>query len=383
MALHFDTEEYANRLQRLTSRMREEKLDALLLFAQESMYWLTGYDTFGYCFFQTLVVKASGDMVLLTRSADLRQARHTSNIEKIEIWVDRVNADPTLDLKNLLSDLDLLGCRIGIEYDTHGLTGRNARLLDNQLQSFGDLVDASTIVSRLRLIKSPAEIAYVERAAALSDDALDAALPLIAPGGDEAAILAALQNAVLAGGGDYAANEFVIGSGADALLCRSKSGRRRLDAQDQLSLQWAGVSARYHAPMMRTVVIGEPTNRHRELYSACRETIQAMEMVLRPGNTFGTVFETFARILDERGLARHRLNTSGYSVGARFAPSWMDPQMFVVGNPQEIEPNMSLFVHTIISDSESGTAMTLGQTYLTTTDTPRPLSRYGLDFLEI
>ena len=383
MALHFDTEEYANRLQRLTARMREEKLDAMLLFAQESMYWLTGYDTFGYCFFQTLVVKASGDMVLLTRSADLRQARHTSNIEKIEVWVDRVNADPTMDLKNLLSDLDLLGCRIGVEYDTHGLTGRNTRLLDNQLQSFGDLVDASTIVSRLRLIKSPAEIVYVERAAALSDDALDAALPLIVPGGDEAAILAALQNAVLAGGGDYAANEFVIGSGADALLCRSKSGRRRLDAQDQLSLQWAGVSSRYHAPMMRTAVIGEPSNRHRELYSACRETMQAMEMVLRPGNTFGTVFETFARILDERGLARHRLNTCGYSVGARFAPSWMDPQMFVVGNPQEIEPNMSLFVHTIISDSESGTAMTLGQTYLTTTDTPKPLSRYGLDFLEI
>ncbi len=383
MALHFDSEEYANRLQRLTSRMREEKLDAMLLFAQESMYWLTGYDTFGYCFFQTLVVKANGEMVLLTRSADLRQARRTSTIAKIEVWIDRVNADPSMDLKNLLSDLDLLGCRIGVEYDTHGLTGRNARLLDNQLQSFGQLIDASAIVSRLRLIKSPAEIAYVERAAVLSDEALDAALPLIKAGSDEAEILAALQNAVLAGGGDYAANEFVIGSGDDALLVRSKSGRRRLEEQDQLSLQWTGVSARYHAPMMRTAVIGKPTARHRELYSACRETIQAMEMVLRPGNTFGTVFETHARILDERGLARHRLNSCGYSVGARFAPSWMEHQMFHAGNPQEIEPNMSVFVHTILLDSDSGTAMTLGQTYLTTTDTPKPLSRYGLDFIEV
>jgi Xaa-Pro dipeptidase len=148
-------------------------------------------------------------------------------------------------------------------------------------------------------------------------------------------------------------------------------------------MQWAGVAARYHAPMMRTAIIGEPTSRHRELYSACRETIQAMEMVLRPGNTFGTVFETHARILDERGLARHRLNSCGYSVGARFAPSWMDQQMFHLGNPQEIEPNMSVFVHTIILDSDSGTAMMLGQTYLTTTDTPKPLSRYGLDFIEV
>ena len=381
MALHFETEEYANRLQRLTARMREDKIDAMLLFAQESMYWLTGYDTFGYCFFQTLVVKADGEMVLLTRSADLRQARHTSTIANIEVWVDRVNADPTMDLKNLLSDMDLLGCRLGVEYDTHGLTGKNARLLDNQLQSFGQIVDASLIVSRLRLVKSPAEIAHVEKAASLADDALAAALPLIGPGGDEAAILAAMQGAVFAGGGDYPANEFIIGSGADALLCRYKAGRRKLDSEDQLTLEWAGVSAHYHAAMMRTVVIGEPTNRHRELYSACRETIQAIEMVLRPGNTFGTVFDTHARIMEDHGLTRHRLNACGYSLGARFSPSWMEHQMFHAGNPQEIEPDMSLFVHMIIMDSDTGTAMTLGQTYLTTPDTPRALSRYGLDFI--
>ncbi|MBD9373279.1 aminopeptidase P family protein [Rhizobium sp. ARZ01] len=383
MALQFDSEEYTNRLQRLTAKMRDEKLDAMLLFAQESMYWLTGYDTFGYCFFQALVVKADGDMVLLTRSADLRQARQTSNIAKIEIWIDRANADPAMDLKNLLSDLDLLGCRLGVEYDTHGLTGRNARLLDNQLQSFGELVDASLLVSRLRLVKSPAELAYVEKAASLADDALDAALPLIGPGADEATILAAMQGAVLAGGGDYPANEFIIGSGIDALLCRYKSGRRKLDANDQLTLEWAGVSAHYHAAMMRTVIIGEPSNRHRELFSACRDTIQAIEMVLRPGNTFGTVFDTHAKIMDERGLARHRLNACGYSLGARFSPSWMEHQMFHVGNPQEIQPDMSLFVHMIIMDSDTNTAMTLGQTYLTTTDTPKALSRYGLDFISV
>ncbi|SIQ26366.1 Xaa-Pro dipeptidase [Rhizobium sp. RU20A] len=381
MALHFAEQEYAARLTRLTARMREEKLDAVLLFAQESMYWLTGYDTFGYCFFQTLVVKLDGSMVLLTRSADLRQARHTSNIERIQIWVDRVNADPTADLKNLLSDLDLLGCRIGVEFDTHGMTGLVARRLDHQLTSFGEVVDASALVGNLRLVKSEAEIAHVLRAGELADAALDAALPLIRPGASEAEILAAMQGAVLAGGGDYPANEFVIGSGTDALLCRYKSGRRKLDADDQLTLEWAGVSAHYHAPMMRTVIIGEPSNRHRELYSACREAMQAIEMVLRPGNTFGTVFDVHARIMDERGLAKHRLNACGYSVGARFSPSWMESQMFHVGNPHPIEPDMSLFVHMIIMDSETGTAMTLGQTYLTTAGEPRALSRYGLDFI--
>lgn len=383
MALHFDAAEFEARRARLTEKMAEEKLDAILLFAQESMYWLTGYDTFGYCFFQTLIVKADGTMTLLTRSADLRQARQTSNIEDIVIWVDRLNADPTLDLKNLLSEMDLLGCRIGVEYDTHGMTGRVARLLDHQLQSFGQIVDASGLVGQLRLIKSPAEILYAKRAGELADDALDAALKIIAPGADEADILAAMQSAIFAGGGDYPANEFIIGSGPDALLCRYKAGRRKLDAKDQLTLEWAGVSAHYHAAMMRTVVIGEPEFRQKELYNACAENIRAIEEVMRPGNTFGDVFDVHARIMDERGLTRHRLNACGYSLGARFSPSWMEQQMFYAGNTQEILPNMTLFVHMIIMDSDSGTAMTLGQTYLTTEGAPESLSRHSLDLIAV
>ncbi|OCW59113.1 M24 family metallopeptidase [Hoeflea olei] len=381
MALHFEREEYAARLDRLTESMRAEKLDAMLLFAQESMYWLTGYDTFGFCFFQCLVVKADGSMTLLTRSADLRQARQTSNIERIVVWTDRTNADPAVDLKNLLSDLDLLGERIGVEYDTHGLTGANCRKLDNQLQSFAELIDASYLVSHLRLIKSPAEIAHVRRAAALADAALDAGLPLIRSGGNEADILAAMQGAVFSGGGDYPANEFIIGSGEDALLCRYKAGRRQLTENDQLTLEWAGSFAHYHAAMMRTIIIGEPTPRHVELYEACREALDTIAGILRPGTTFGEVFDAHAQVMDARGLTRHRLNACGYSLGARFTPSWMEHQMFLAGNPIVIAPDMTLFVHMIIMDSETGTAMTLGQTYLTTEDAPESLSAKSLDLI--
>lgn len=381
MALHFELEEYNWRMRRLRDAMQDEGLDAMLLFAQESMYWLTGYDTFGFCFFQSLVVKSDGTMHLLTRSADLRQARHTSIIEDISLWTDRVNADPTLDLKNLLSDMDLLGCRIGIEYDTQGLTGANGRKLDQQLQSFGDLVDASHVISSLRLVKSPAEIHYIKTAAELGDAALDAALPLIRPGGSEADILAAMQGAVFSGGGDYPGNEFIIGSGSDALLCRYKSGRRTLEEQDQLTLEWAGVFAHYHSAMMRTIIVGKASERHLELYDVCREALTEIEEVLRPGNSFGDVFATHARVLEDRGLTRHRLNACGYSLGARFTPSWIEREMFFSGNEQLIKADMSLFAHMIIMDSETETAMTLGQTYLTTEDAPNALSTHNLDLI--
>lgn len=381
MALHFERTEFDARRDRLIIEMADRKLDAMLLFAQESMYWLTGYDTFGYCFFQCLVVKVDGSMVLLTRSADLRQARQTSTIDTINLWTDRDGANPALDLRNLLNDLDLLGCQIGVEYDTHGLTAFNGRRLDEQLQTFGRIVDASAIIPRLRLFKSPAEIAKSTRAAELADDALDAALPLIGQGADEGKILAAMQGAIFEGGGDYPANEFIIGSGADALLCRYKAGRRKLNKNDQLTLEWAGAYHHYHAAMMRTVVLGKVSKRQQELFEASRDALVAVEEAMIPGKTFGDVFDAHSKVMEAHGLTRHRLNACGYSLGARFSPSWMDMPMFYAGNPEPIAPDMTLFAHMIIMDSDTETAMTLGRTYLTTDGPARSLSRHDLDLI--
>ncbi|APH73113.1 M24 family metallopeptidase [Aquibium oceanicum] len=381
MALHFERSEFDARRDRLVIEMADRKLDAMLLFAQESMYWLTGYDTFGYCFFQCLVMKADGSMVLLTRSADLRQARHTSTIDTINLWTDRQGANPTVDLRNLLNEMDLLGCQIGVEYDTHGLTAFNGRRLDEQLQTFGKIIDASGIIPRLRLFKSPAEIAKTTRAAALADDALDAALPLIKQGGDEGKILAAMQGAIFEGGGDYPANEFIVGSGPDALLCRYKAGRRKLNKNDQLTLEWAGAFHHYHSAMMQTIVMGKVSKRHQELYEAARDALMAVETAMVPGKTFGDVFDAHSRVMESHGLTRHRLNACGYSLGARFSPSWMDTPMFYAGNAEPIAPDMTLFAHMIIMDSDTETAMTLGRTYLTTDAEAKRLSRHDLDLI--
>jgi len=381
MAIHFTHEEFDVRLKRLTAEMAERKLDCMLLFAQESMFWLTGYDTFGYCFFQSLVVKADGEMVLLTRAPDLRQARHTSILDNVVIWTDRAGADPTLDLHNLLSDMDLVGTRIGVEYDTQGLTGKYARDIDERFKSFANLEDVSELVNGLRLVKSEAELEYVRKAGELSDHALDAAIKTTKSGADEGDILAAMHSAIFSRGGDYAGNEFIIGSGRDALLCRYKSGRRKLDKSDQLTLEWSGAWAHYHAAMMRTIVVGKPSTKHVEMHEAASDALNAVTGAMQVGNTFGDMFEAHATTLDEAGLSRHRLNACGYSLGAVYTPCWMDKPMIYSGNPVVIEPNMVLFAHMIIVDSDSETAMTIGQSYITSDKGPQNLSKHNIDLI--
>src|SRR5690242_20585698 len=203
MAIHFERSEFTTRIERTLAAMVAQELDGMLLFVQESMYWLTGYDSFGYCFFQCLVLRNDGRSALLTRAPDLRQARHTSLIEDVRIWVDRGDAHPAAQLRELLVELGLGNRRLGIEYDTHGLTAANGRGVDMALDGFAILSDASDLVPRLRSVKSQAEIACARKAAALADGALTAGADVIRAGADEADILAAMQGAVLAGGGDY------------------------------------------------------------------------------------------------------------------------------------------------------------------------------------
>jgi Xaa-Pro dipeptidase len=381
MALHFTASELAERRRNSIQAMQKRGLDGLLIFRQESMYYLTGYDTFGYVFFQCLYLGADGRLMLLTRAPDLRQAQHTSDIEDIRVWIDAPNADPASELREYLRRFGLSGKTLGVEWESYGLTARSGMRLQAAFDGFADLVDASDLVTRQRLIKSPAELVYVREAAKLADLALDEAHRLAAPRVDEAEILAAMQSIIIRHGGDDPANEFIIGSGDDALLCRYKTGRRKLSAQDQLTLEFAGVYRHYHSALMRTIPIGTPPARQIDMHKVAVDALEACKAALRPGNTVGAVFDAHAKVLDQAGYQAHRMNATGYSLGATYAPNWMDWPMFYHGNPEILQPGMVYFIHLIIFDSERGLAMTSGQTCLVTEGTCEVLSHRSTDLV--
>ena len=136
MSIHFSKEEFANRKSKIVNELKKQGLDALLMFRQESMYWLTGYDTFGFVFFQCLILTNKGDLILLTRAPDLRQAQNTSIINDIRIWVDKDKSNPADELKNILSELGLNNSNLGVEYEAYGLTGRNTLKLNKSSETF-------------------------------------------------------------------------------------------------------------------------------------------------------------------------------------------------------------------------------------------------------
>jgi Xaa-Pro dipeptidase len=374
MALHFTRDEFAARRRRVCAEMAKAGFDGLLLFRQESMYWLTGYDTSGYSMFQGLYMRADGALALLTRSADLRQAHLTSVIEDIRIWTDRDGANPAAELRDLVAEYGGRGKRLGVEYHAYGLTAQRGRVVDAAFAGFCELVDASDLVRLLRLVKSPAELAYLREAGRLVDEACAVSRRLTVPGAALGAVYGEMINTIMRGGGDPSASRWPMGCGEEALLVRYHTGHGAVAARDQAQFEIAAAYRHYHAALMYVILTGEPDPRHRDMFTACTEALDACEAALRPGNTVGQVFAAHAEVLTKAGYAGHFLNACGYTMGATYPPTWMDWPMLYAGEPQVLAPNMVFFLHMILLNSDTGLGMSLGETAIVTASGCEPIS---------
>src|SRR5262245_40924920 len=377
MALHFQRSEFDARVASACAALERERLDAILLFAQESLYYLTGFDTSGFVFFQcALLTAGSGDIVLLTRRPDLEQARRTSTISDVRLWYDAEGADPSKELKAILEQKKLARARIGIELSTFGLTADKYELVRKRLNGWCELIDASHLIRTLRMVKSPAEIAYVRRAAELADQSLEAMLAATRPGAFEGEIAAAGAAAILAGGGDPPPSGPVLGSGDRALLVRSASGFRHLDPIDQLTLEFAASYRHYCACLMRTLAVGKANDTQREMFKVTREALAAMTEAAQPGRPLGEIDDAHRRVYDQAGYGHARMSACGYSLGALYRPTWMDvPPMLYSGNPLPAAPGMVLFLHAILVDAAKNLAMSLGHTITINSSGAEVLSR--------
>jgi Xaa-Pro dipeptidase len=374
--LTFDRSELEARQARLRSTLKERGIDAMLIFSQESLFWLTGYDTGGFVFFQCALVTADDrPIVLLTRRPDLLQAKVTSTIEDIRIWWDSDTANPAADLREILQEHGLKGSRLAIELNTHGLTGWN---LWRCQQTFGEwchLEDDEHLIRKLRLVKSPFELDIMREAGRICDRSLDRVIEAARPGVLDSELKAAYLNSILADGADMPPNAPIFNSGERAVFGRGVADPRRLEQNDQILVEYPVPRHHYCVKTEWLIVLGELKDEQRRMYDVARETLHRMTEIARPGTTLGEIFDCYADNLDKAGYAASRYGATGYSVGISYAPTSMDvPPMIYSGNTTVCEPGMTLFYHVMNGVQDSGLAMGVGHTFVVTDGAPEILT---------
>ena len=366
MALTFDRAEFEERLARCQASLSERGFDGLLLFRQESMYYLTGYDTSGYLYFQTLLIDRDGAMTLLTRSADVASARMTSSISDIRVRQEGTGAQAAREVRELLASRGLGGRRVGIEFDAVGVTVSQGRELAAAVDGFCDLIDASDLVADLRQVKSDAEIDIVRTSARLTQTALTRANELSVPGRRVASIRAAVLAEAIEGGGDPPGVRWPMAAGEEAQLARyfTASGDRTVAASDQVTHEIGVPYRHYYTVAMNTVVVGRVDPRHEAMFAAGREALDAARARACAGQTFGAIHAAYARTLRRLRFGDLVLNSCGYPLGATYPPTWVEQPIIAADSSFVLRNRMVVFIYVVLQDAERGLAMSLGETVL-------------------
>jgi ectoine hydrolase len=324
-----DAAEYADRLRRVRDKMRERSLAALVVSDPANLFYLTGYDAWSFYTPQCLVIPAETEPHLFARAQDAAGATFTCNLPAEQIHgypeelVHRPDVHPFDWIAGAARDLVPAGELVGVEGDAHFFSPRGYFALANGLHG-NRLVDSAELVNWVRLVKSPSEVGRLRIAGAIAERAMRIACEQLRPGRRQcdlvAEILAAQAIGVPGHGGEYPALVPLLPTGDASGTPHLTWSDRPFRIGEATTIELAGVFGRYHAPLARTVMLGDPPQR---LTDTARVVAEAMESTLdaiRPGVTGGVVHEAFDRVIRSHGLRKD--SRIGYSIGIGYPPDW-------------------------------------------------------------
>jgi Xaa-Pro dipeptidase len=225
----------------------------------------------------------------------------------------------------------------------------------------------------LRLVKSPAEIAFLRQAAHVADVGVSAGIEAISAGAGDRDVMAAIQGAVAAAGGEFPAYPTLVD--ARGSLHGTPVGKVLADG-DAVYLEVSGVVRRYHCNISRTVIVGEPSARVRDLYGLVEDTLHRATAALRPGTTVAEIVDLVAEC--QRGYERNTWGRFGFSMEIAYPPIWIGGLSLMRGDPHTIEAGMVITMEPGLSYSD-GVTMMLGNNVLVTDDGPEVLNKVPVE----
>jgi Xaa-Pro dipeptidase len=319
VAPYFTREEFDARLAALHRGMAGRGLDLLLLSAPESIFYLTGLDHWGYFAPHILIVPIEGEMVLVTRAMEkVTIANQVTNARFVGHGDHETAAEA---FARVLAETRHAVERIGIEAWSSGLPHGLALALQRHAPS-SQWLDASDLLDDLRLVKSPAEQAYLREAARVSDTGAKAAIAAIRAGTKERDIAAECERAMIEAGGTFPGFGPFIRSSARLGEEHTTWTDARLTLGDAVFLELTGCVARYHAPLGRLIHVGHAPPGTREMAAISQAAFEAVLRALKDGVLARDVYAAWQRAIGQAGLSHYRRHHCGYAVGIGFPPSW-------------------------------------------------------------
>jgi ectoine hydrolase len=348
VALPFSRSEYRDRLDKVRVKMEAEGLDVLVVTDPSNMAWLTGYDGWSFYTHQGVILTLDSDPRWWGRTQDANGARRTVYMDEANIigypddYVQSTERHPHSHLAALMNDLGATG-RVGVELDNYYYSAAAHHHLSDGLEA-STIHDATGLVNWQRGVKSPQELEYMRAAARIVESMFDVILERVEPGVRKNEIVADIYRTGITGtneyGGDYPAIVPLLPTGADASAPHLTWDDKPFEKGAGTFFEIAGCVRRYHAPLCRSVYLGEPPA---EMLNAERALVEGLEDGLeaaRAGNRAMDVAKALYAALEKAGVDRE--GRCGYPIGLSYPPDWGERTIsFRTTDETILEPGMT------------------------------------------
>ncbi|MBN2049773.1 MAG: M24 family metallopeptidase [Spirochaetales bacterium] len=327
----FSKEEYLQRIRKTREKMDQAGIQVLLVVDPANMNYLTGYDGWSFYVHQGLLLDMeSPEPLWFGRRQDSNGARLTTWLSERSIhgyadeYVQSRYTHTMVFVASLLRELGWGSRRIGVEMDNYWFSARSFMKLREELPE-AEFLDATNLVNWVRSVKSPAEIEYMRQAGRICEKVMNLAVDSIQPGLRERDAAAAVAGAQISGTEEYGGDSpaiFPIMPSAERTSTAHLTYHpdRVYQENDVVLLELCGTRYRYHAPLSRTVYLGDPPD---DLKKTADVVVRGLEKTLefiKPGVSAEEVEAFWRSCLAGTGVEKP--SRVGYSFGLNYVPDW-------------------------------------------------------------
>ncbi len=337
--LSFPIGEYRTRAAELQRLMAARELDAVLCHNLANVCYFTGVETLS-CGGFVCIIPREGQPTLFGSDFEMHNALVSS-------WTtDNVTYPVMADSQAALIDL-LIGQgwadkRLGTDSPSHALVAALPK---------ATFVEARDAVDSVKVIKSPAEIAYIRQACELTDAGMKVAIQTAAEGKTDNDVAAAAYEVMVQRGSEYMCIQPIITVGRRSGIPHTTFQRVSIQRGDAVFMEMAGCVRRYSGPIMRTAVIGEAAEPIQRMADACLASLNALLDNIKPGAVADEVAAKARQVWQDeiQGLVWH--GYYGYSIGLGFPPTWGDCDIDIKeGDDTILQPGMVFHCTTSLRD---------------------------------
>jgi Xaa-Pro dipeptidase len=379
----FPVEEFTARQTRAREAIGAAGLDWLLVIHPMSLHWLIGTEAKSYQAFQCLLLSAKpGPLVMFTRLSERCEFVEDSWADEVIGWGGPEPEDAIEAFRALVDRFALHAARIGLETPAYYLHPHHYVRLKDMLGK-ALVGEPSSLIAALKQVKSPREIALIRESARIADKAMAACLGAVAEGRSELDIAAAIYQTLLASGSSLPASAINLVTGERCGFAHGAPTTRTLRRGDPGNVEFGAAYKRYTKTIGRQWNLGPASARARQLYAVVRAAFDACLAEIRDGVPAIVPHEAAKRVIADAGLDRHRVHTTGYSIGAGVAPAWGEPLNMYGGTQDVLRAGMVVSIEPPVFVAEERLCARIIDNVLVTKTGAELLSRIPLDLVEL